>query len=954
MLFPTKKIVQNLITQGNFSPISIDKNSLSSEFSALLQQLFKREQLPNDKIYKYLNKSQLKDISKVNHQINNPKSKPGFRKSAKNFDLVVNVEMGGKYSALESMGKILKKQVEKILNFLETDPKTNTLLKNVKSGDSDLVIPVVLGKEPAGENKKLHSVLQDFLVISYPKITESKAEESVSEPDISLVSDTSIFAHLNTQVIADKKTNSSDLLNPGELKFAFAQRRNANISVFITPRDGNTEETSVAIFVKQTKGGKYTLSGVVKGESLDRLKWQRINSTDYLGEDIGTPRKVKNPAQSDGKGVESVLPEKNQQSDKKAVINTAQSVNKKEDAQKYPGSAPLIKTGISGFEKESNSGTLSLEESARFINIKHDRYNFLSINNRVNGTSPKHKTQTSKEITQPVNSDKKSPQSDQSGFEKKAVYRPVSKRHFDSSLLVKNSIDQTSNDDAVTFILNSAKKRNNKLFGTGSFEGSGQNLHRELGIHSSKGHSRFTFPGTTQKPGEGSQSNTLLRVEKVGNSAAKSRQNPTTKITEYVVINISRRASGDAPIKGVKSRIYGLLEKMNGEVLINENPAQKPGKHHLFTGEKFYVKTSEIQSETLREKPAAKLFQNYVLDDKTSAKRFVNQQQKFSEPRNNTVYPEAHKAPKSQASHTKTESFHGHDQSHGTEKNSANPVKRSDTNPKILRPLDISATSKDIFEESPNRSEKKSLGSSDKKYSRKYNEGRSEYSTVQKSEALSVKPSVTEKVNGIVSRGLPVTESVTNTNNLIDLGFGLNGNQNMSQIMGGVNQAENRAPVIQQVIEKLQSITHQVKANQVMHNAQNIKAQISLKPAHLGAVLLSLRFQENMLHGTIITSTHEAKHSIEKQLPAIRDAVQYQNISLQDIKIEVRADMNQEQRQSFAEQFAREQSGSDHRDKGSSFGKSATTGLNASHEERDSVVTGSAYQVTPGSIEYYA
>ncbi|MCF7802843.1 MAG: flagellar hook-length control protein FliK [Candidatus Marinimicrobia bacterium] len=161
--------------------------------------------------------------------------------------------------------------------------------------------------------------------------------------------------------------------------------------------------------------------------------------------------------------------------------------------------------------------------------------------------------------------------------------------------------------------------------------------------------------------------------------------------------------------------------------------------------------------------------------------------------------------------------------------------------------------------------------------------------------------------------------------------------------------------IMTQVIERIQSITQQVKSFNASQQVQNINAQIQLKPATLGSVLLSLKFSENTLQGTIYTSSNETKQTIEKQMPVIREAIQHHNVALNDIKVEVRPDMQQEQRQSFADQFMREhsQSGTE-RDARQAAGSSLNRGTGIETQVDQEPTQPFHPTGTGGSIEFYA
>jgi|GEM_PF-2943212 len=871
-----KNIIQNPITQSDSPAITDEKNTLSGEFSAILYQLFSGGKTSNNDIAKYLYDSSKSKTPEVPLESNKIGRKYILGKSAEKAITVDSVKSVEKFSALQSIVKALEKKVDEILEFLESDTTTKTLLQRVKSGKSDLIIPLVFDSDFGGKDKKPQLKQQNYLVISFTNPAKDKSSDVDTKPDISLLSDRKTVSYLIDPVTAKQNRKTQETQSNSGLRFALAEQQNSNIPLFLIPVTGTNGDVPVVISVHRVENKNYSLSGITKRESVEQLKWKNIYSRDTSTE---IPVSAKNSG-------ESVQP-------------------------RDSGENPVTRDMVRHLHRKP--GKINNESADNFVRSRSKQ------NNRVKYPAPEKPIVT-----------------EDFGLKKNTISRELTQQV--QPLCIRGDIWSTWSGEL-----------SGKL---------GKNLTTKMDFIPLNGRSKFIIQETSKNTLTGSHASPAFSGNSVGMEPVLSRNNPRVKMGDYVVINITGEQLGDSAINTMKSRLSGLLQKMNGTILIKEISLTQTLRQHQSTDGKSPGKMNGLQAPATGVTETTEILRNSVFDfpkpGDVSTEKSVNRYQKFPEPMGNTEYSEMQTGIKRKQSTTNAEYFEVRTtQGKINEKNSVNPLKYTNTCSKKLRPLDISATPRNIFEGDLHNTQETLQGEIDKKYSEKTNKKPSQYSTVQKPDSLSGKPFMLDQIDEFTVNNVQGAENSTNVNNVFDLRLGMSGNQSMNQIIGGTNQADNRVSVIQQVIDKLQSITQQVKANLVAQNAQNINARISLKPAHLGTVLLSLRFQENRLHGTIITSTHEAKQSIERQMPAIREAVQLQNISLQDIKIEVRTNINHEQRQSFADQFTREHSGSEHQHQ-TPYRQSESVSFSTAAEEITSTMPTGRVQVASNQIEYYA
>jgi len=173
--------------------------------------------------------------------------------------------------------------------------------------------------------------------------------------------------------------------------------------------------------------------------------------------------------------------------------------------------------------------------------------------------------------------------------------------------------------------------------------------------------------------------------------------------------------------------------------------------------------------------------------------------------------------------------------------------------------------------------------------------------------------------------------------------------------MGGVSQTQQSSRptgMVSQVINRIQEIAQQVKQSRVNVRPQQISARFLLQPKHLGSVLLKLQFHEDTLRGTILTQSKDTKQTLERQMPAIREALSHQNLVAQDLRVEVRPEMSADSRQSFEQQLAEEFSGGRQQqtepESGSPVDPSLADAAESESAEQDRELH------LHGTVEYYA
>lgn len=114
--------------------------------------------------------------------------------------------------------------------------------------------------------------------------------------------------------------------------------------------------------------------------------------------------------------------------------------------------------------------------------------------------------------------------------------------------------------------------------------------------------------------------------------------------------------------------------------------------------------------------------------------------------------------------------------------------------------------------------------------------------------------------------------------------------------------------VMHQVIERIQAMAKQMQSAQLRNTGNWMQAKITLRPQQLGAVLLNLRFKDNTLQGKILTGNIQTKQTIEKNLPAIHDAMARQHTGISDIRVEVRPASGNTEYSGFQREFSGQQS----------------------------------------------
>lgn len=136
---------------------------------------------------------------------------------------------------------------------------------------------------------------------------------------------------------------------------------------------------------------------------------------------------------------------------------------------------------------------------------------------------------------------------------------------------------------------------------------------------------------------------------------------------------------------------------------------------------------------------------------------------------------------------------------------------------------------------------------------------------------------------------------------------GVIANSARSSLTQSVTQNHTQS-MMHQVIERFETMVQQLQSSQMQSRGNWLQARIALKPAELGSVMLTLRFKNDVLHGKIFTESKQSKHAIEKHLPAIQEAMNKHQTSVQNIKVEVRSHFDPQQDQpDFQQQFSQQQ-----------------------------------------------
>jgi|GEM_PF-4122895 len=136
---------------------------------------------------------------------------------------------------------------------------------------------------------------------------------------------------------------------------------------------------------------------------------------------------------------------------------------------------------------------------------------------------------------------------------------------------------------------------------------------------------------------------------------------------------------------------------------------------------------------------------------------------------------------------------------------------------------------------------------------------------------------------------------------------GVIANSARSSLTQSVSQNHTQ-PMVHQVMQRFESLVQQLQSSQMQSRGNWLQARIALKPAELGSVMLTLRFKDDVLQGKIFTESKQSKRAIEKHLPAIQEAMNKHQTSVQNIKVEVRSHFDPQQDQpDFQQQFSQQQ-----------------------------------------------